>query len=241
MVDHVDVVARLLGDQPSFHLGGERDWSALPGTLRLIDGLVSPGDRTLETGSGASTVVFAASGADHTAISPDPGEHDRIAAYCDRIGISVSRVTFRAGPSDEVLPALGQEPALDVAFIDGKHAFPHPVVDFHFVERRLAVGGVLVLDDVPIRAVRVVYDFLSTASAWRAVGVADDRAAAFRKLEPAPADDDWRFQRLNRSYPDYSFVPLQRRARLSVTESVTRAKRHAGTIPALRSVARRLR
>src|SRR5690348_7301972 len=92
----VDVVARLLADRPAFHGGGTKHWEALPGTLRFLQGRVDGDHRTLEIGCGASTVVFAARGSDHTSISPDPEEHERVRRYCARIGVDTARVTFVA-------------------------------------------------------------------------------------------------------------------------------------------------
>ena len=74
----VDVVRRLLTDKPAFHLAGAAHWDALPGSLRWISESVSGVSSTVETGVGASTVVFASTGAGHTAISPDPAEHQLV-------------------------------------------------------------------------------------------------------------------------------------------------------------------
>lgn len=122
-----NIVQQLLIDRPSFHLGGSAHWVSLPETLHALRASTKPGDVTLETGVGASTVVFAAAGASHTAISPDPQEHDLVREYCKRIGIDDSPLTFVAGFSEDVLPSLlSRERTLDVAFIDGAHSFPLP-------------------------------------------------------------------------------------------------------------------
>src|ERR1700760_1621919 len=105
------IVERLLADRPSFHAGGSAHWASLPETLHAIRNSVRPGDVTIETGVGASTVVFAAAGASHTAISPDPDEHRLVRAYCQRIGVDDGQLTFIGGPSEDVLPSLlGREP-----------------------------------------------------------------------------------------------------------------------------------
>jgi hypothetical protein len=210
-----DVVARrLVSERPSFHSAGgdPRVWNALPGTLDLIGRLVRPGDSTLETGSGASTVVFAAAGARHLAISPQGEEHNRIRAYCEQVGVAPDELEFIEGFSADVLPALDGERRLDVAFIDGAHSFPLPVVDWHFVSRLLRVGGILIMDDVPIPAVAVLFRYMRSDSAWELLEVVDDRAAAFRKLSEPPPGDDWRLQEFNRGYPDYRFLSLSSRA-----------------------------
>jgi hypothetical protein len=107
----MDIVERLEKDQPTFHWGGTRRWNAAPNTLREIQRSVSRGMRTLETGCGASTVVFAANGAQHTIVSPTRDEHERVRNYLGEIGIDSSQLTFEVGFSDDVLPRLCNYPS----------------------------------------------------------------------------------------------------------------------------------
>jgi methyltransferase family protein len=235
----IDAVARLLADRPVFHQGGATRWDALPGTLGLIQAHVRPGDRTLETGCGASTVIFAARGAHHTTVSPDRREHDLVREYCDGAGIDTSRVTFIEGLSDLVLPGLCTERRLDAAFIDGAHAFPFPAVDWHYVTRALKVGGWLLLDDIPIRAVSCVFRYMRSDPAWRLDEIADHRTAKLTLVgEPAP--EDWTLQPFN-DRPDYAFAPPGRRARMTAAFEARRARRALGArAPALRAAWRRV-
>jgi Methyltransferase domain len=234
----MDVVAQLLKDRPVFHLGGTARWDVLPGTLSAIRERVGDGDRTLETGCGASTVVFAAQGAHHTSISPDPSEHENVGAYCDQIGVDRSRLTFLAGSSDAVLPELGAERALDAAFIDGAHTFPYPAVDWHYAARALKVGGSLLLDDIPIPAVSYVFKYMQSDPSWRLDEILDERTAVF-KLISEPTLEDWTVQPFNRR-PDYSFAPIPDRARLSAAAEITRLRRGlARRYPGLRTASRR--
>lgn len=203
-----EAVERILRDKPRFHGQGTITWFATRATLDFLADNVRPGDRTLETGTGASSVVFAAAGAVHTAISPSGLEHELIQKYCAEIGIDTSQVTFVAKPSDEVLP--GFEDDLDLVFIDGAHSFPFPVIDWHFAARRLRVGGCLVLDDVPIPAVSVVHKALAGDPRWEFVTWLDRRAAAFRKNAEAETEDYWRFQDFNRRL-DFSPLPVRER------------------------------
>ena len=64
---------------------------------------MQPGWATLETGAGASTLVFAARGALHEAVTPDPEEEARIRRGCAERGIDDAELTFRIGPSHDVL------------------------------------------------------------------------------------------------------------------------------------------
>jgi predicted O-methyltransferase YrrM len=84
--------------------------------------------RTLETGCGYSTIIFALKGMRHTVISPIFEEHQRIGEWCDANEIDLSNVEFKLGRSEDLLPALKPEP-LDLVLIDGWHAFPAPFLD----------------------------------------------------------------------------------------------------------------
>jgi predicted O-methyltransferase YrrM len=213
-------ITRMIADEPAFHSGGTRAWLALPATLELLAEQIAPGSVTVETGAGASTVVFAALGTEHVAISPASDEHRRIGEYCETIGVNHDRVSFRAQRSDDAIAELGPDVRFDAAFIDGRHSFPQPVVDFHLIEQRLRVGGLLVLDDVPIPAVGVLHAFLVGSPDWEFVRLADDRAGAYRKLADADSDDNWRRQPFNRTWPDFSFLPWPRRLKASATERI---------------------
>ena len=238
-----DIIDRLQRDQPAFHRGGTLRWYSLPETLEAIRASVKPGDASIETGTGASTVVFAASGANHTAISPDPEEHERIREYCRQIGVDDSRLTFIAEPSEDVLPRLlGKERALDAAFIDGAHSFPFPEVDWCYISRAMKIGGSMVLDDITIPSVAPVFRHMFDEHNWRFERVLDERAAAFTLLAPPDQLDNWDDQIMNKGYPDFSYAPLVQRVRLTTSYKLTELGRGvAQRNPSLRRVYKRIR
>ena len=238
----LDIVQQLLTDRPSFHLSGEARWDALPATLEAIRKTVRNGNTTFEVGVGVSTVVFAASGAIHTAISSDPAEHDLVRSYCQKIGVDDTRLTFVTGFSDDVLPSLlGRDRTLDVALIDGAHSFPIPIVDWHYVARSLKVGGKLFLDDIPVPAVTQVFRHLHLEPNWRVDRILDDRAALFTLLAPPEPNDDWLLQPFNTSYPDFSFAPIPKRLRLTTTYKLSQLRhRAAQRYPELRRIYKRV-
>lgn len=234
------VVELLVRERPSFHMGGATVWNALPETLGLIARHVQAGDRTVETGAGASTVVFAAAGARHTAISPAGDEHQRIRAWVAEHGVAGDGLAFVAGTSDRVLPTMVAEP-IDVAFIDGKHSFPHPIVDWHYLSTALRIGGVLLVDDLPIPAVAPVARHMLLDPCWEMLEIADHRAGVFRKLAEPEPHDDWEAQPYNRGYPDFGFLPAAERLPLRARHAVRESRRALGErVPALRTAWQRL-
>ena len=171
---------QLRRDPPGLHAGGSEYWGLAWDALAWLEGEVRPGTATLETGSGASTLVFAAGGADHVSVTPAADEEDRFRAECQRRGIDGSRVSFRIGLSHEVLPAL--EPrALDLVLIDGAHGFPYPVLDWWHVASRLKVGGRLLVDDAYMPPVRALVDGLRAQPQWEVEPAASFRTAVVRE------------------------------------------------------------
>jgi predicted O-methyltransferase YrrM len=236
-----DIVQRVLGDKPSFHKSGTARWDALPKTLEAVRDATRAGDVTLEVGVGVSTVVFTAMGARHTAISPDPSEHELVRQYCKEIGVDDSRLEFAVGMSDDVLPSLlTRDRTLDVALVDGGHSFPIPIVDWHYVTRALKVGGKLLLDDIPVPVVAQAFKHMRLELNWRLDGVFDNRAAAFTLLAEPAAEDDWLHQPYNAGYPDYSFVPAPQRVQLLTGYRLRDMRRSLGRrYPALRGLYQR--
>jgi hypothetical protein len=214
-----DIDANLLdalaNEEGLFHITDEglrlsRSLTGAP--LQALCGSVSSGMRTLETGCGGTTVVFAAAGTRHTVVTPDVGEVERVRAFCAEHGIPIDDVEFRVGSSDRELVEWNEP--LDLFLIDGAHRMPYPLLDWHYGARSLRVGGRLFLDDVPIPAVHVLYDFLCKEPEWDLEAIHADKLAVFRKVLEPPVDStlDWELQAYNLPW-SYGHIPLTRRWR----------------------------
>ena len=120
---------------PALHGEGEF-WGIAWEALEWLEANVVEGMTTLETGAGASTIVFTARGATHEAVTPDPAEEERIRRACRDRNIDDSRLTFHIGRSQDVLPTLPPRD-LDLVLVDGAHGFPYPVLDWWHLAPRL--------------------------------------------------------------------------------------------------------
>ena len=193
---------------PGLH-GQAEFWGLAWEALAFIERTVQPGMATLETGAGASTIVFAARGADHEAVTPSAEEAERIRAECERRGISTERLRFRIGSSADVLRGWEPRP-LDFVLIDGGHAFPYPTLDWWYVQPHVKIGGLVLLDDAYMPPVAAVVDHLRNSQAWRLEQPASFRTAVARKLADEVPDGEWKGERVG-GRMNFRYLPPGRR------------------------------
>jgi len=194
---------------PGLH-GQSEFWGLAWEALDFIERTVQPGMATLETGAGASTIVFTAGGAEHEAVTPSAHEAERIRAQCERRGISTERLRFRIGSSADVLRTW--EPRrLDFVLVDGAHAFPYPTLDWWYLAPHLKVGGLMLLDDAYMPPVSAVVDHLRNSEAWRIEQPASFRTAVVRKLADEVPDGEWKGERSG-GRMNFRYLPPGQRA-----------------------------
>jgi hypothetical protein len=198
---------------PGLHGAGDEYWGLEWAALGWLEDNVSEGMATLETGAGSSTLLFAARGAEHEAVTPDAAEEERVRAECERRGISSERVRFLIGLSHEVLPTLEPRP-LDLVLIDGAHGFPYPVLDWWYVAPHVRVGGVVLLDDAYMPPVRVLVDALREQPAWEVAAPIGQRTVAVRKVAEGLPPFDWAGKALG-GRMSFRYLPPTRRAAAS--------------------------
>jgi hypothetical protein len=188
-------VKKLIEDNPCFHEenGQLANWGVLPEALEFIVEHVNFNMKTLEIGAGQTTVAFAIVSGKHICISPNQKEHQRIGEYCDQFGLT-EKIHFICDSSDVVLPMQRNDIStdLDFVFIDGAHRFPYPIVDWHYLQKRLAIGGIIGLDDIEIPSIKVLHDFLNGEEEWELLNIIGNRIAFFRYLrKPIVIKDHW--------------------------------------------------
>ena len=213
----MSLTAELKATQPRLH-GQAEFWGLAWEALAFLERTVQPGMATLETGAGASTIVLAARGAHHEAVTPSAEEAGRITAECERRGISTEHLTFRIGSSADVLRTWEPRP-LDLALVDGAHAFPYPALDWWFLAPHVKIGGLMLLDDAYMPPVAAVVEHLRDSQAWRLEEPVSFRTAVARKLAEEVPDGEWKGQRMN-----FAYLPPRRRAVAAVRQRVFSTK-----------------
>lgn len=216
---------------PGLH-GRSEFWGLAWDALAFIERTVQPGMATLETGAGASTIVFAARGADHEAVTPAADEAERIRAECERRGIATDRLRFRIGSSADVLRSWEPRP-LDLVLVDGAHAFPYPTLDWWFLAPHLKVGGLMLLDDAYMPPVAAVVDHLRGSPAWRLEPAASFRTAVVRKLADEVPPSEWRGERIG-GRTSFRYLPPARRVSASARQRFFSTRLGLKTVELLR-------
>lgn len=200
----------VLSSPPKIHeLRGEliSDWRIDNLTCSELNARLKPRLKTLETGAGLSTIIFAGHGCQHTCITPGRDQVDRIQDYCRSRQIDTSAVSFLVAKSSDV---IHQSPRseFDLILIDGCHGFPSIFVDFYYAAKLLKVGGTLIIDDMHIYTCQLAARFMQADPGWK-VEKKTSRVALGVKLSDR-IDEEWTNQ---------PFV-VQRSSRQWLTKSV---------------------
>jgi 5-methylcytosine-specific restriction endonuclease McrA len=182
----------LLANPPKLHrVQGEWSsrWKLQDDDLRYLDTKIEPGMRTLETGAGLSTVVFAMKGAEHTCIVPSDETVNRIREFCTESRISLAGVQFVIDRSEHALPRLTQS-NYEFVLIDGRHGFPAPFIDCYYAARLLKVGGCVMVDDLHIWTIELLVEYLRSDTSWK-LARETWHSATFVKCSDEALDTEW--------------------------------------------------
>jgi len=156
-----------------------------------------PFEFSAETGCGGSTIVLSQISKHHTAFAIE-GTDQTITGLRQHSDFRPEAVVFVEGETKRTLPLYTFDGRLDLALLDGPHAYPLPQLEFAYLFPQIKEGGWLVLDDVQIPSVHELVRFLRKESSMVLEEVAV-RTAFFRKVrEVDSGPDGWQHQGMNR-------------------------------------------
>lgn len=175
-----------------FHPWDSMAPAALAGILRR-----GPFQRSAETGCGGSTIVLSQVSQHHVAFAIE-GQNRTITGLLQQSDLQTENVVFVEGETKDTLPGYRFEGQLDMALLDGPHAYPLPQIEFAYLFPRIRQGGWLVIDDIQIPSVYELFRFLKREDSVALEEIVV-RTAYFRRVkvfEPQP--DGWTQQGMNR-------------------------------------------
>lgn len=153
---------------------------------------------SIETGSGASTLLFSQMSEHHTVFALDDGSGSVTNVRRSPL-LRQDVVTFVEGPTQLTLPQHHFTEKLQVALIDGPHGYPFPDLEYYYLYPHLETGALLILDDIHIPTVHNLFQFLRRDAMFDLNEVV--RRTAFFTRTSAPTfnqfGDGWWQQRYN--------------------------------------------
>ncbi len=151
-----------------------------------------------ETGCGATTLLLSHLSQSHTVFTLDAG--GSLSTVRNSPLLRPGVVTFVEGPSQQTLPKFHFDAKLQLALIDGPHAHPFPDLEYYYFYPQLDTGALLVLDDIHIRSIHNLFEFLRSDAMFRLDAVVRTTALFTRTDAPTfdPFGDGWEQQGYNR-------------------------------------------
>jgi hypothetical protein len=173
-----------------------------------------PVEHTAETGTGRTTLIFSQRSADHLVFTKDDaGDGDSLQRVRQSPLLDPSTVSFVLGPTQRTLLSHEFTARLDVAYLDGPHAYPFPELEYWALYPHLKTGALLVIDDVQLPSIANMYATLKADRMYEALGVVDSTAFLRRTDAPAldPYGEGWWEQGYN-ARPRLRHLPPKQRA-----------------------------
>jgi hypothetical protein len=156
--------------------------------------------RSVETGTGKSTLVLSHCSDAHTVFAQDDrGFGDSLQRVQECPLLRRDHVRFVVGPTQKTLAGHAFEGPIDLAMLDGPHGYPFPELEYYFIYPHLAPGALLVVDDIHIPTVFNMFAFLREDAMYRLLEVVQTTAFFERTDAPLfdPYADGWWLQKFN--------------------------------------------
>ena len=187
------LVAELAKLTPDWHAHGLFSQRATSALVRHAKPNVQ---HSLETGAGRSTILLSHISPQHTVFTV---ADDSLAATLESPLLRRESLTVVEGPTQTTLPQHKFEHEIDLALLDGPHAYPFPDLEYFYVYPHLSTGALLVLDDVHIPTVNNLFRFVREDVMFEPVDVVGTTAFLRRTSAPSfpTGQDGWETQRYN--------------------------------------------
>jgi len=190
-------------------VGMQKAGSLSPTVLAAIANLAPrPLLLSVETGCGKSTVLLSNLSERHLCFTLDdtvwypPGDIRASLTFVRRCpSFRSDRTQFILGPTQRTVPTYKFDQPVDLALIDGPHAFPFPSMEYCHLYPHLRPGALLIIDDINIPTIGWLFDFVCEDKMFDLIDV--EGFTAFLQRSDAPTfsseGDGWELQDFNAS------------------------------------------
>jgi hypothetical protein len=191
------VLAEVTRLAPEMHKAGTFSPTTLEAIVRHA--ALRPITQSIETGAGASTLLFSHLSQAHTVFAIDAGTGS-IRSVQESSLLRPGTVTFVEGPTQRTLPAHVFTQPLQLALIDGPHGYPFPDLEYYYIYPHLERDALLILDDIHIPTIGNLCDVLEADEMFTLQEVVETTAFFRRTDAPTfdPTGDGWWLQQYNK-------------------------------------------
>lgn len=192
-----EVLDRILELPRDWHAAGSLTPPILKALARHCEGRDIR--HSVETGAGKSTLLFSHASRRHLVFAMDDGNGSLRRTQASPL-LRKETVAFIEGPTQQTLPPYRFEQPLDLAMIDGPHAYPFPDLEYYFIYPHLAPGALFVLDDIDIPNIANMFRFLTSDDMFELLERVQNTAFFRRTDAPTfnPLGDGWWLQGMSR-------------------------------------------
>jgi predicted O-methyltransferase YrrM len=158
---------------------------------------------TLETGCGKSTILFSQLSPNHHVYTVDDSamENNSLSFVRESPEFAPANVRFTFGPTQATMASSPPTETLDVALIDGPHAYPYPEIEYFHIYPRLRPDALLIIDDLHIPTIYRLYEFLREDDMFSRLEEVGTTGFLRRTQNPIfpPLSDLWNEQNFNKT------------------------------------------
>ncbi len=190
------LLTEILESSRSIHRSGSMSPTALITLAKHLEARTV--QHSVETGTGASTLIFSHLSKSHTVFALDSDES--ITMVLRNPSLNREATTFVDGPTQKTLPVHSFRWPLQAVLIDGPHAYPFPDLEYFYLYPHIEKDGLLVIDDIHIPSIQNLFRIVSDDDMFRLVEVCGKTAFLRRTDAPLfdPWNDGWWLQRFNK-------------------------------------------
>lgn len=153
---------------------------------------------SVETGTGVSTILFSRLSQNHKVFSTI-GKVNRIQMALDSPLTEKNTIEFIEGPTQKTLADYHFDRKIQVALIDGPHAYPFPDLEYFYLYPLLETNGILIVDDIHIPTIYNMFQFIKADEMFSLIEIVY-RTAFFKRTNAptlSPFGDGWNQQKYN--------------------------------------------
>lgn len=185
--ESTDILQEIIALPQDIHSSGSLGQAQLQSIVRHCSGLNIK--HSLETGCGKSALLFSHLSPHHMVFALEKTEqyesksNKSISNIFNSPLLNQDSVELIAGPTQQTLPKYEFDHKIQIALLDGPHAYPFADLEYFYIYPLLEPGGILIIDDITIPSVHNMFRFIEADDMFSLLEVVKRNTAFFRRTD----------------------------------------------------------